>query len=287
MPVSLQALVTDTQRLLSLPDVVVRVNQLTDDPNSSISDIEKVIRQDAGLSTHLLNIVNSPFYGFPSSIDSISRAIMIIGSQDLRNLTLASSATKMLNGLQNKLLDMRHFWQHNLYCAIIARELGRQNEDIHPERLFVAGLLHEIGRLVLYSAEPEACAELVEQANREKRPLFELEQETFGFSHNELGAELGRKWLLPKSLTETIRHFHDPSQADTRYQYDAAMINIADATACNLDKESNLCGFTKPINSEIWNMTNLTPEQVGQILPEIRNRFLEMRALLFPDKAVA
>jgi putative nucleotidyltransferase with HDIG domain len=287
MTVDLQSLVENTDNLVSLPEVVIRVNELADDPHSSISDFEAIIQQDAALCAHLLKIVNSPFYGFPSSIDTISRAITIIGTEDLRNLALATTAANALCKLESGMIDIHTFWRHSLYCAIIARELAELIGKRHPERLFVAGLLHDVGSLALYNSHPEICGRIIARSHEQNRPLHEFERQELGFSHCDVGAALAEKWCFPTALVEVIRHHNQPSRADATYQVDASIIHIANCTANSIDRESNHGDGMTPVEGKAWEITDLRPEEISTILPIIQTKFLDMQTLLFPEQNVA
>ncbi len=287
MHIDLPELVEATDNLVSLPEVVVRVNELADDPTSSISDFEAVIQQDAGLCAHLLKIVNSPFYGFPSSIETISRAITIIGTEDLRNLALATTAANALCRLDNPLIDIDTYWRHNLYCAIIARELAELSARRHPERLFVAGLLHDIGSLALYNSHPDVCRRIIEQSHAENRPLHEIEQRELGFTHGDVGAALMEKWRLPDRLAGIIRYHNHPTRAPEAIRTDACLIHIANSTANSIDRQSNHSQRIPPVDGEAWRITDISPEELSAILPSIHHKFMEMQGLLFPARRVA
>lgn len=121
MPFTAKDLVSAVSDILSLPETVLRVNEMVDDPQSSAADIGEVIRQDPGLTARLLRIANSPFYGFPSRIDSVPIAITVIGTDQLRDLLLATSAIQVFSDFPNEIVSMETFWRHSLRCAIIAR----------------------------------------------------------------------------------------------------------------------------------------------------------------------
>lgn len=286
MNVSLSTLIDKTDTLVSLPEVFIKVNEQINDPRSSAADIGKVIEQDAGLTARLLKIVNSPYYGFPSSIDTISRAITIIGIRDLRDLVLATASVNALNGLDNDLISLETFWRHSLYCAITARILASQLNDKNVERLFVAGLLHDIGTLVMYQGIPELSREAIRQAYNSNRPLHEIESEIIGYNHAEVGAELATRWKLPENIIEVIRHHHNPAAA-TENPVDAAIIQIANFIANSIDEGSNRTGNIHPVAPEIWQLSGLSLDVIDTALFDITDKFSEMYRLLIPQTKAA
>ena len=122
---------------------------MLEDPNTTANDLGRVIGRDTGLTARLLKIVNSAFYGFQSRIETVSRAVTIIGMRELRGLVLAASAIEAFSKVPNKVLNMANFWRHSVYCGVVAQLLAERSNVLHAERLFVAGLLHDIGLVAI------------------------------------------------------------------------------------------------------------------------------------------
>lgn len=276
----IQTLIDKAGSLASLPDIFFKVNELVNDARSSASDIGHAIEQDAALSARLLKIINSPYYSFPSSIDTISRAITIIGTRDLRDLVLATTVTETFSGMDSDLIDMEKYWRHNLYCAVAGRILAQQRHVKNTERLFVAGLLHDIGSLVMYQTIPELSNEAMQRTQSDGTPLHIAEKEIIGFSHGDVGAALLQKWKLPDSLIETVKYHHEPELAES-HREDVATIHIADYIANSIDENSNRCGIIT-LDERTWATTGLSLEVLDTALCEITDKFLEMQSLLFP-----
>jgi putative nucleotidyltransferase with HDIG domain len=286
MNLALSTLIDKSTTLVSLPEVFLKINELINDPRSSATDIGHVIEQDAALTARLLKIVNSPYYGFPSSINTISRAITIIGIRDLRDLVLATTTVKALEGLDNELLSLDKFWRHSLYSAVTARILASQRNDKNVERLFVAGLLHDIGTLVMYQGIPELCNETIQQAHQTQTPLHMVEREIIGFDHTEVGAELARRWKLPENIIETIRYHHNPLAA-TENPVDVAVVHIANFIANSIDEASNRSGNIDPVIPETWGITGLSLDVIDTALYDVTEKFNEMYRLLLPSEKAA
>ena len=286
MDTQIQTLIDKTGSLASLPDIFFKVNELVNDASSSASDIGLAIEQDAALSARLLKIVNSPYYGFPSSIDTISRAITIIGTRDLRDLILATTAVETFSGIDNDMIDMERYWRHNLYCAVTGRILAQRRHVKNTERLFVAGLLHDIGKLVMYQTIPEQCNEALQRTHTQGTPLYITEKEIIGFSHADVGAALMHSWKLPDSLIEAVKYHHEPWLAKD-YREDVATVHIADYIASSIDEDSNHSGMITPVNEGAWETTGLSLETLDTALCEVTDKFLEMQTLLFPATRAA
>lgn len=282
MTISPRELVAGTIHLISLPEVALRVNQIVADPYHSVTDIGCVLRQDPGMTARLLKIVNSPFYGFPSKIDSIARAITIIGTQDLRDLILATSVVKAFSGLTNDMVTMESFWHHSIGCALIARGLATQRQEPHPERFFVAGLLHDIGNLLIYQKIPELAREALLRATHQGEVLHVAEQAVMGFDHAAVGGELLRVWNLPKYLEEAVAFHHAPEKAK-QFPIDAALIHLANiiATAVRFGNSSNQ--HVAPLQNSAWDIVGLSVNVIETVVIEAETHFGETLRLLQPN----
>lgn len=195
--IELDKLVAKNKKLGSLPDIVDRVFQAMDDPNSTAAQIGKVINDDPALTARLLKLVNSPFYGFRSKIDTVFRAIALIGHNELRSVVLATSALKVFTGIPSDLVNMSLFWKRSLYTAVVARVLAAYRREKEIERYFIAGLLHDLGSLLLYLECPDEMSKALTSNQQDKIPLWEAEKQVLGYDHAEVGGALLKSWNLP------------------------------------------------------------------------------------------
>jgi HD-like signal output (HDOD) protein len=281
-----QQLIDHSNALVSLPDVALLVTRLVDNPHSSVVNIGRVIEQDPGLTDRLLRILNSPYYGFPSTIDTIARAITVIGIRDLRDLILAAGAAGAFERLTSELAEPEAFWHHGLYCAVIARILAEHRREQQPERFFLAGLLHDVGTLLLSSAVPSLARQCQERVGDHGENPHHVERELFGVTHAEVGCALAERWHLPQSLSETIRCHHAPHGAG-RYTVEAAVIHIADFAAdCSDVLGSRPLSDAAP-DPEAWELTGITPRGLESIIEGADKRFAEMQRLLFDGQEAA
>ncbi|HHJ15414.1 MAG TPA: HDOD domain-containing protein [Gammaproteobacteria bacterium] len=285
MPIAARDLIDDTVELASLPSVVMQAMELLNSPNTSASDIGAVISQDPALTVRLLKIVNSAFYGFPSRIETISRAITIVGSLELTDLILGSCAIQVFEKIPNKLVDMEKFWEHSLYAGVIARILARYLRAPNTERCFVMGLLHDIGALILYRQQPDKSRQALELSAERALPLNIAEREIFGFDHGEVGAELMRSWNLPESFIEVTHHHHQPSVAE-RYRLETAIIHLADVTTC-MAHGNGSGNQPTPLEPGTWELTGLSVDIMDQVITEADTQFAEARLALLPRSKAA
>lgn len=239
-----------------------------------MADIAKIIREDPGLTARLLRIVNSAFYNFPSKVETISQAVTIIGTQQLGALALATSVLQMFKGLPEDLVTMNSFWRHSVACGLAARVIGTLRRESNPERLFVAGILHDIGRLVMYSKAPEEFKSAVMRSKEKDELLFDSEREIFGFTHAVVGGFLLQTWKLPGSLEDVVMYHHNPKAA-TRFPMETAMIHIADGIAHAMELGSSGERFVPPVDQEAWERLGLQPTVMSTVIEQVDRQYID------------
>ena len=283
LPTSPAELVGGVVRLVSLPEVCIRVNEMLDDPHASASDFGKVIGQDTGLTARLLKIVNSSFYGFPSRIETVSRAVTVIGLRELRGLVLAASAVETFSRIPTEVLNMVRFWRHSVYTGVVAQALAEQASVLHSERLFVAGLLHDIGKLILCHRLPEVARTIQQRLQQADKPDFLIERELLGFDHAAVGGELIRAWQMPASLETAVRFHHDPGAAEA-YPLEAALVHIANSMTGmaeqGLDVDVEM--VIQPIEPAAWETVRLDASVMETVFATASERFTEALAIILP-----
>jgi HD-like signal output (HDOD) protein len=195
-------------QLASPPNIYFELKKTLNDPTKSMSDAAFVIEKDAALALRLMKIVNSAFYGFPSSITSIPRAITLIGTQELQSLVLGTIVIERFSNLPGVNISMHDFWAINLKCALISKELDASLGRQYSDSVFLCGLFHDIGQLVLFRRFPVLAREvnLLLQAKQEinTEHEVEIEEQVIGFNHYQVGAELCRLWQIPEVIIESI-----------------------------------------------------------------------------------
>jgi HD-like signal output (HDOD) protein len=227
-----EGLVANIKDLVTLPEVALRIAGMVDDPTSSATDIGRAISLDAALTARLLRIANSPAFGQHGKIATISRAITVLGVRQVRDLTVGLTAIRTFNGIGNELVTMESFWRHSVLCAVAAGQIAGRRERGRDDTPFVAGLLHDIGQLVLFSRVPELArtALLMSVDSTEDRGLFLCEREVIGFDHAAVGLALAKNWAMPRSLQECIEFHHEPELAQ-EHPLEVATVHIANSVA--------------------------------------------------------
>ncbi|VAX09246.1 Predicted signal transduction protein [hydrothermal vent metagenome] len=278
------ALITANMNQLSLPDISIRLNDMVNDPNCSIADIGSLIFQDAALSARLLKIVNSAFYGFPSKIDTISMAITVIGTRQLRDLVLATSVIGKFQQFPEGLISIDTYWYHNLISATATRLIADKLHIRNSERFFIAGLLHDIGKLVMYLTEPEISRQVLKRMNEPHDDVTQLEIDAFGFDHATLGGELLRQWKLPDSLVEPVTYHHHPADAQY-YPQETAAVSLANAIANTIEPPYST-DDDLPIDTSIWKTLGIKDSDLDDLICETRLAFSNTVSILYPKQAI-
>lgn len=279
MPYTVEQIIEKVGDLVSLPEVCVRVNALIDDPNSTISDVSKVISQDPGMTARMLRIANSAFYGLSYKVDTVDKAATIIGMSKIRELVLATSVAKTL---PNDIFTMHAFWKHSIYCGLAAKALSLAIKKGQADALFIAGLLHDVGQLVMFHVIREETSEALMASVEEpdEPPIDEVERRMIGFDHCQLGSALASKWQLPDLLCDCIAFHHQPGLAE-RNQDEVAIIHMADTLAHLAEIRSEELDDAPPISPEVIEAFGLTEDSLLEIVASLQEDFSEVQTLLF------
>ncbi|MDP6980030.1 MAG: HDOD domain-containing protein [Myxococcota bacterium] len=243
--------VRGTPEIQSLPDVFRRINEVIERPNSSADEVAKVVMEDPGLSSRLLRLVNSSLFSFPGEIDTISRAIATVGTQQVRDLALATCVIEMFEDVSSEFVNMQSYWEHCIATAVCCRLLAHYREEENTERFFVAGLLHDIGSIVIYLRGGRKLKRIVTRCTRERQNLLTAERATFGFDHADVGRELLKLWGLPGALQEAVGAHHKPSRAK-RFPDVANVTHVAEFLVEARDLGSNGEHRVSPVSEEAW-----------------------------------
>jgi len=277
-----QDLLTGYVEVSSLPIMYSRINEAINNPRMSMNDISKVISEDSGLSARLLRIVNSAFYGFPTKVETISRAVTIVGTQQLRALALATSVMNMFRGIPQDLVNMESFWKHSVACGLAARCLATCRGDSNTEQYFTLGVLHDIGRLILYSKLPDLARQALVRSRTEGELLFVVEREVIGFDHGAMGAALVQGWKLPASFEEVVAFHNNPGGAK-RYPLETAIVHVADIIAHVMRLGTTGERFVPPLYRKAWDLIGLPESVLAPTIDQVGIQFSETIHHMFPD----
>lgn len=217
--------------LPGLPATVFETIQLLRDPDASIEQLSQSIELDQSMTSKILRLVNSSFYGVSGKIGNIPQALVILGFNTVRNTILSVSAFEVfLRGGEVKAgsFDLNEFWKHVVGTGIIAKVLAQTLRLPEPEDFFIAGLLHDIGKVVIIRLFQPEFMEILRLVEQEKLYILEAEKEILGFDHGYAGGCLAEKWNMPKKLKEAIALHHIPASAQDNTKM-TAVVHLADS----------------------------------------------------------
>lgn len=220
-------------KLITPPELYLRLDELVASPHATAREIGELIAQDPALAARLLRIANSPLHGLTTPVETIDRAITVIGLGELLDLVVSASITSALAQFKVGDFDLEAFWRHSVQTAITSRLLGRHLHLPDCERLFVAGLLHDIGLLFLAQRFPGKAGEWMDDSGNHGTDLNRFEDENLGFDHGQLAVAMLKHWRLSGELLDTVGRHHDGHLDDL--DIPAAIIQIADR-ACGGDE---------------------------------------------------
>ena len=280
----MEEIVSGIKDVAPLPKAYIRIRELVDDPNASLQEVTEVIGNDPGLTSRVLRIANSAYMGLVTKCDTISRAVQVLGLNQVHDLALASAAVGSLTRMDSKALDIYDFWRRSIYCASVARILARRLKYRSAERLFVGGLLHDVGSLVLAYKDPMLYIELLAASKRAKLPLATIEREQLGFDYAVISAELMAQWQLPVDLRQVVRcHTADLSLAPPEYWRDTAIIHVgaivSRAAMWHSDDDEPVPEFD-PVATQL---VDLSERSVEELMVEADQIVVEAMSLLLPD----
>lgn len=251
----------------SPPMVYQRLVQVIGHPRSGSADIARVISEDQGLTGRLLKVVNSAFFAFPNPIESVSQAVTVVGTSQIRDLAVATSVMSMFSGLPRDLVDVESFWHHSLAVGVMARAIAAQRREDNVERFFVAGLLHDIGHLITYAHEGGRAREALDLAQRSGRPLVECERDVLGCDHAQVGNVLLDRWNFPGALRDAVAFHHVP-RAATLYPAEAAAVHIAELTAHAMRWGRSGDPRVPPFDATAWSTLGIDAKHLPLLVDE-------------------
>lgn len=196
-----------------LPAVAARVMGMADDDRTTAMDLAQVLSTDQALTAKLIRVSNSAYYGFARRVSTVRESVVMLGFKQVRQVAVGASLMNTFKGKQpsSDVFDMDLFWGHSVAVAVAAENLAKKTRAAKPEDAFTAGILHDIGRLVLRQAMPSEFLSAVANARQGQIPLHEAELAATGYSHDEIGRALGERWKFPQHLVEAVRCHHDYS----------------------------------------------------------------------------
>jgi HD-like signal output (HDOD) protein len=276
LPPELQQLLSRMTDIGSLPQITARIVDLVEDHEATAHDMHAVIQRDPALAARILRVVNSAFYGLPSQVGSLDRAILLLGLSAIKNIALGASLARMFSvqALSDQ-FTARDLWRHSISVAVAAHELAVTTKCVRPDEAFVAGLVHDIGLLAIQQLLPKQLRTVVEQASAAPVVFCVLEQAVVGADHQAFGNALAVKWRFPPNLRHTIAYHHEPLNLQPEFRRLAAVIYVAD-TLCGTRR----LGFwlttkMQEVTDSLLALVQITREQLDALGNELDQRIAD------------
>lgn len=265
-----EEIVKHETELASFPDLYFRLKDMLESPSSSAKRIAGLVSGDVGLSAKLLRLVNSPIYAPATPVDSVARAVTLIGTNELATLALGITAINYFQDIPPELIDMPAFWRHSLTCAVLAQTLARR-QGLPPERFFTAGLLHDVGRLLLFKKLPYVSTEAMIHVRENFLPLFEAERILLEFDHTDVSKVLLAEWKFPEAIAGAINFHHDPMRAADPHS--GAVLHLADIMANAVGIADGGMYAVPDLDPAAWNELAMEPSELNALMVSFDAQF--------------
>jgi HD-like signal output (HDOD) protein len=272
-------------RLGSYAPVLEEIEKVMESPECSLVTVGQAIEKDPDLTARLLRLGNSAFYGFSTRLSTISETISLIGIQQVEDLILASSIVDQFAGLSDDFVSMESFWRHSLACGIGSRLLALERRLPKADKFFVAGLLHDVGRLVLFAHAPQVAREIFGLYRKERLLLREAEARVLGYDHQRIAGALMHHWNYPANLVQAVTYHHQPESSEIARE-EAAVVHLADHLVNAMQIGSSGERFVPPLSPKAWQSLHLSTDVLSSVVAGIDEQ-LEAVEEVFLTKAGA
>jgi len=272
-------LVQNTVELPTMPIVLARLGHLLAHEGASAGDVAKVLQSDPAIAANMLRIVNSAYYGLRVRVSSIPLAVSVLGFTTTRRVALRAAVFTVFAQRREPIaqFDPIAFWKHAVFTGVAARALAsvaHPSTETHPEDAYMAGLLHDLGKIVLLEKRTAHYLEALRHAVATGCPDAEAETAVFGFTHADVGAVLAQKWSLAEELTAAIRYHHAPSCDNVHHSLNS-LVHLADRLAWQANLPSTVGTKPAPLDESVHASTGLSADVVAATLPTLLGEFAE------------
>lgn len=282
LPPELQKAVAKVSEISSLPEITTRIVQVVEDPKATARDMHDIVRTDPALATKILKVVNSAFYGLPSQIASLDRAILMLGLSAVKNIALAASLARLfrVDALSDQ-FAARDLWRHCVAVGVCSRLIARRGPA--QDELFVAGLVHDVGLIVSQQLYPVWLKEIVATCLSHPQSFCAAETRTIGADHQALGGALATRWRFPLGLRAAISYHHEPQVLQPEFSRTVAMVHLADILCCQGHHGFWLTAQSQEISSEVLELVGYTQAQLDEVNAELPARIEEAEQIFSGD----
>jgi len=264
--------IEEFEDLPTLDFIHQKVVAVVNDPTSSASDLNEIISKDPSLSSRILKLANSAYYGFPKSVTSLTQAVVILGFKTVKNLALSVMTYDKLFKNPRMGEKLKTLWFHAVNTAVVSEIVAETVGYPSKEDLFICGLLHDVGKNVLAMISPETVETILELSKKYRLPFYEVETKLEVPNHQNFGNVLCRKWNLPDVITLSVSFHHTPLEIGKNPNADVVyMVHVADVISNYIHPDQSWTGGLK-IEEKAWNTLGLKPSAVRRIIKETKER---------------
>lgn len=262
--------VSNISTIPTLPTVLERITSLMQNPKTSAEEVGKAITRDQSLASKVLKLVNSAFYGFPGKISTITHAVVILGFATIKNIVLTASIFETFRKDSKKAMgfDMEKFWIHSVACGAAAQTLGKHTGSKDKEECFIAGLIHDIGKIILCKYLPKEFNQIIQNVHKKNILIYDSENELFGTSHQEVGGVIAKNWNLPVNLQYAVLNHHEPMRTKDHATI-TSIVHCADILVRALDFGNGGDNKIPLLEEQVWQTLKLNEKSLIPILEEI------------------
>lgn len=272
---AMRDLVLLAQQIPALPLTYQRVSQVVADPHSTTVQLAEAVGADQGLATRILQLANSALYGQVARVDTLTQALSLIGSRQLRDLALAMAVVDLFKNVTTTEINLRSFWEHSIAVGSGARLIATARGERETERNFVAGLLHDIGLMVSAQLQPDRLARHIQRAKAESCMLSLAERADQGFDHAELGAAVLERWRLPQMMIEVVAGHHRPLLTAT-YARECADVHFSDLLVDALGYGTAGEAIVPPLDAHAWELSGIAIGELSRISDALERQVVEL-----------
>ncbi len=276
-------LIRAIEEMSALSPAAMKIISLSNDMRTEPSDLVDAISMDPMLMAKVLKLVNSAYFGSAGGIASLSRAVILLGFNTIKNIALSVAVSASINVRDTfKWYNNEQFWEHSLACALLSKSIATKTgvPPLQLEEYFVSGLLHDIGKVVLIKKYESDCEEIFDPDFEPSKSVPEKEKERFGISHDKLGEMISSKWKFPESLSSGIGFHHNPSQAPEEHTKIATVVRISDITVHRLKIGIQTGGKVDTIAPELFKKINLAEDEFESMTLSLAESVEEAKSFL-------
>lgn len=250
----------------TLPGIFKKISRMMDSSETATEDVAKIIASDQALSAKVLRVVNSALYGFPGRISNVTHALIILGFDVVKGLVLSTSVFDMMLAK-----GFHGLWRHSLGCAVAAGIIARKTNHPNPEEVSVAGLLHDLGKVIIAIELPEEASRLEQEVEERQIPTYKAEEEILGFSHANVGQWLSEKWNLPNNLADPITYHHKPNLS-TFSKMPTAIVHVADILVRGMGFGFMGANLVSQIDHKAWEALEISDPLLEEIISDMDDK---------------